>query len=284
VSTSYSIVEGDPLGRVDVGVALSAPSSLPVTVSYATADVTAVADLDYTAASASGNLTFAPGETGQSFSVSVITDTTVESTETAQLSLSNPTSATLGITATATLFIIDDDPEVTAGTCPISTTQEALPNIGLPNGLVAGIQCGFDMIVPMAPKTIVADGDTAPDMVYYEYLQTSGGPAACPNSFIFLDWVVVQVGTSDTGPWYTVFHWGDNIPDTNTNVVSGTEQNNAVYCASSLYGGTSGVSINVDARAPAGVYTYVRLYVPVGPPPSSPPLDALELDALDALP
>jgi hypothetical protein len=285
VSTSYSIVEGDPLGRVDVGVALNAPSSLPVTVSYATADGTATTTgADYTAAS--GNLTFNPGITGLSFAVSVITDTVVESAETVQLALSNPVSATLGITATATLTIIDDDPPTV--TCLITTTQEAMPNIGPFNERIAGLLCGAQMIVPMVPtKTIVADGDFGvSDMVYYEFLQ----PVAIPPNrcdgqrFVFMDWVVVQVGPSDAGPWYTVFHWGDNVSDTNTNVAGFSadgELNNEEICISELYNGNSpGVSIDVDARAPAGVYTHVRLYVPAGPNP----LDGLELDALDALP
>jgi hypothetical protein len=291
VSTSYSIVEGDPLGRVDVGVALSAPSSLPVTVSYATADVTAVAGSDYITASSS--LTFAPGQTGQNFGISIINDviTTTEPAETVLLTLSNPISATLGITATATLTIMDDDPP--AATCTITTTQEALPNIGPPNGLIAGILCGAQMIVPMVPtKTIVADGDFGvSDMVYYEFLQPIPPPPPPPNRcagqrFVFMDWVVVQVGPSDAGPWYTVFHWGDDVSDTNTNVAGFSvdplgEENNEVICASELYNGNSpGVEIDVDARAPAGTYTHVRLYVPGGPDP----LDGLELDALDALP
>ena len=33
---------------------------------------------------------------------------------------------------------------------------------------------------------------------------------------IFLDWVIVEIGNGTN--WYTVFYWGDNIADTNSNM------------------------------------------------------------------
>lgn len=94
---------------------LSKASDKTVTVGYATANGTATAGSDYTAAS--GTLTFAPGVTAQQVNVSVIGDTTVEPTETFTVALSNPTNGTLA-TATATGTITNDDgvtpPPVTA--------------------------------------------------------------------------------------------------------------------------------------------------------------------------
>jgi hypothetical protein len=60
-------------------VSLSAPYDHPVTVNYATADVTAFAGEDYVAAS--GTLTFAPGEITKSFAVNLLGDTTVGSSQ-----------------------------------------------------------------------------------------------------------------------------------------------------------------------------------------------------------
>jgi hypothetical protein len=57
-------------------VSLSAAYDQAVTVNYATADDTAVAGVDYVAAS--GTLTFAPGETTKTFTVEVIGYTTTE--------------------------------------------------------------------------------------------------------------------------------------------------------------------------------------------------------------
>jgi hypothetical protein len=55
--------EGDTQTTLQVVVNLSTPSSQPVTVSYATADGTAVAGSDYL--STSGTLVFAPGRNPQ---------------------------------------------------------------------------------------------------------------------------------------------------------------------------------------------------------------------------
>jgi M6 family metalloprotease-like protein len=67
-------------------VTLSAVSGQTVTVSYATANVTATAGSDYTATS--GTLTFNPGVTNQTISVPIINDTAVEDNETFTVTLS----------------------------------------------------------------------------------------------------------------------------------------------------------------------------------------------------
>ena len=92
-------------------VNLSAASSLPVTVNYATQDGTAtLANNDY--AATNGTLTFNPGETSKTITVNVNGDTTYENNETFNVILTNPTGATLG-TATATETILNDDPQPT---------------------------------------------------------------------------------------------------------------------------------------------------------------------------
>src|SRR5437667_8196425 len=60
---------------------------------YATSDGTATETGDY--APASGSVSFAPGETSQTVSVSVNGDTTHEADETFTVDLSNPTNATI---------------------------------------------------------------------------------------------------------------------------------------------------------------------------------------------
>ena len=87
-------------------LSLSAPSAVPVTVAYRTADGTAVAGRDFTATS--GTVTFAPGATKAEVSVAVIGDATTESSETFSLVLSSPQGATLA-QATAVGTILDDD-------------------------------------------------------------------------------------------------------------------------------------------------------------------------------
>jgi hypothetical protein len=79
---------------LNVPVTLSALSFSPVTVSYATADATATAGLDYTATS--GTITFAPLQTTATIPITVKSDTLDEPDEVVRVALSNPTGATLG--------------------------------------------------------------------------------------------------------------------------------------------------------------------------------------------
>ena len=75
-------------------VTLSGSTSLPVTVNYATADGTGKAGVDYQ--SATGTLTFAPGETTKTVTVQVIGNTVKQSDRTFLVNLSSPTQATIG--------------------------------------------------------------------------------------------------------------------------------------------------------------------------------------------
>ena len=72
---------------LDFAVTLSRAASGPVTVGYATADGTAVAGADYTAAS--DTLSFAAGETSKTVRVAVLDDAHDEGEETLTLTLSN---------------------------------------------------------------------------------------------------------------------------------------------------------------------------------------------------
>ena len=94
---------------LDFAVTLSRAASGPVSVDYATADGTATAGADYTAAS--GTLTFAPGETEKTVSVALLDDAIDEGRETFTLKLSNPRGAYLrGIHREAEGTIRNDDP------------------------------------------------------------------------------------------------------------------------------------------------------------------------------
>ena len=91
VSVADARVEEGPGVTLDFAVSLSRAASAPVTVQYATADGTATAGADYTAAS--GTLSFAAGETEKTVSVAVLDDAHDEGEETMKLVLSNPSGA-----------------------------------------------------------------------------------------------------------------------------------------------------------------------------------------------
>jgi hypothetical protein len=103
--TTPSVEEGaDP---VDITVVLNAESGREVRVTYATTTGgTATAGSDYTATS--DTLIFSPGDTSESFQVTINSDDLDEEDETVQLLLSEPVNATLANDA-ATLTILDDD-------------------------------------------------------------------------------------------------------------------------------------------------------------------------------
>ena len=88
-------------------VTLSRAASERLTVDYATADGSAQAGADYTAAS--GTLTFQAGESSQTVNVTVLDDSHDDSEETLTLTLSNPSSGRL-TDAEATGTIVNSDP------------------------------------------------------------------------------------------------------------------------------------------------------------------------------
>ncbi|GAY17518.1 hypothetical protein MSZK_42440 [Mycobacterium sp. shizuoka-1] len=126
-----SVTEGNS-GTTNAGfvLTLSKASTKPVTVSYTTANGSATAGQDYTAAS--GTVTFAPGVTSQTVNVSVRGDTAVESDETFTVTLSSPSGATLG-RATATGTVKNDDVAVQLPSVSIGSATAAEGNSGTTN-------------------------------------------------------------------------------------------------------------------------------------------------------
>ncbi|PYS57561.1 MAG: hypothetical protein DMF76_21885 [Acidobacteria bacterium] len=104
-SASYSAGEG--AGSTTVTVTRSGETSSAATVRYATSDGTAKEGKDYTAAY--GVLSLATGETSKTFTVLIIDNGYVAGTRTVNLTLSNPTGATLSAQSTAALNITEND-------------------------------------------------------------------------------------------------------------------------------------------------------------------------------
>ncbi|MDC7717522.1 DUF4347 domain-containing protein, partial [Vogesella sp. DC21W] len=102
-----SVTEGNSgTSTLSFTVSLSAASGKTVSVNYASSNGTATAGVDYTAAS--GTLTFAPGETSKTITLNVTGDTTQESNETVNVTLTSPSNGTL-TDASAVGTILDDE-------------------------------------------------------------------------------------------------------------------------------------------------------------------------------
>jgi aryl-phospho-beta-D-glucosidase BglC (GH1 family) len=104
----WSFAEGSAAapGHATFTVTLSAASTSPVTVTYATANGTATAGSDYVAKS--GTITFAAGETSKTITVAAIGDAVVEANEGFRVVLSNPSGATIA-DGTGAGTIVNDD-------------------------------------------------------------------------------------------------------------------------------------------------------------------------------
>jgi len=108
ITAGVEVPEGDS-GVVNAvfTVTLNQSNTQNVTVQYATADGTATAGQDYTAAS--GTLTFSPGETQKRITVTVQGDTQPEPDETFLVNLSNPSGAVIAV-GQSVGTIRNDDP------------------------------------------------------------------------------------------------------------------------------------------------------------------------------
>ena len=123
---------------------------------------------------------------------------------------------------------------------------------------------------------LVANGDGSFDLVYYE--------RAAPGGGIFLDWVIVEIG--DGTNWYTIFYWGNDVADTNSNMdfnilsnpQTPPEPDQRAIPAAELYNST-GIAIDIDAIVPAGSYSYIRFTAPPGDSDNQ-----MEIDAIEVLP
>jgi hypothetical protein len=133
------------------------------------------------------------------------------------------------------------------------------------------------MIIHLGSKPVIQRPGY--DLVYYEREN--------PPGMISMNWVIVDVSTSPGGPWTTVFNWGDNIIDSNTNIgVAGYgatgEADNQQIPLSVLYGSgafKTGVEIDINGLVPPGVYHWVRISSPAGVNH-----DPAEVDAIEVLP
>jgi hypothetical protein len=115
-----SYTESGSAGNATFTVTLSEASGQEVTVDYASSDVSTTEDSDYTAVS--GTVTIAAGATSATFNVPVLTDTLDEANETATLTLSNASNATIS-DATGTLTIVDDDDPPSLSINDVSYTE-----------------------------------------------------------------------------------------------------------------------------------------------------------------
>ena len=193
---------------------------------------------------------------------------TPTATETATNTPTDTPTFTPSPTATPT-----NTPTFTPTPCP-GNAPPGEPDIGGPDGTIYDVPCGGSITLDLGATPI--NTGVGYDLVFYESQN---------GSDVHVDWVTIEVGTT-TGNWYTVFLWGNGTIDGNTSLgaagyILGEPDNYIVPAVAPQFVGSppyiTGIAIDIDAVAPAGVYQYVRI--------SSPPLDTdgAQVDAVQVL-
>ena len=120
-SLAYSINENSATATITV--TRSSGTSGAVTVNYGTSNGSATAGQDYTASS--GILTWAAGDgTAKNFTIPILDDNSLESSETVNILLSNPTGgAAIGSPGASVLTIVDDDSQPSISINDISQNE-----------------------------------------------------------------------------------------------------------------------------------------------------------------
>ena len=119
-----SVPEGDTgTSSAVFTLTLSAPSSLTISVSFATMDNTATAGQDYVFTS--GTVTFPPGTTTQPIPVDILGDLLVEADETFFVNLSNPVNVSIPDPQAVGTIVDDDAPSLSSNELHHGSEQRA---------------------------------------------------------------------------------------------------------------------------------------------------------------
>ncbi|MFY7988344.1 MAG: Calx-beta domain-containing protein [Flavobacterium sp.] len=126
VSIQPNAVVGESAGTVTLTLTLSNTSASNVSVNYNTTNGTALAGTDYT--TTAGIITFLPGETSKTITIPILSDSSPESSENFNVSLSNPSGATIS-SGVSVVSVTDDD--IDTDSDGILDTKDLCPNTPL---------------------------------------------------------------------------------------------------------------------------------------------------------
>ena len=280
---SASLVEGNTgSSAMSFRISMSNAADAPITVSYATSNLTATAGVDYLATT--GTLTIPAGATSSSISVPIVGDNEVESDETFAVTLSNPSSnATIG-TGTGTGTIFNDDavvvpsitvanastPEGNSGTSTLTfivslstaTTVPVSVNYGTSNGTAL---LGTDYLGTTGTLTIPA-GSTSGSIAVSVFGDTTFEPdetfsltlSGAVNGTISVGTAIGTIVNDDTAPVLTIGNANVVEGDSGTtNMTFGVTLSNASSTAVTVNFVTSGITATsgTDFVSTSGILT-----------------------------
>ncbi|MFO0409897.1 MAG: beta strand repeat-containing protein, partial [Dolichospermum sp.] len=177
---NISIIEGNSGTKTGtVTVTLNAVTDKTVTVNYTTANNNAIAGIDYTATS--GQLSFAPGETTKTITVTVFGDNIAEANKSFFVNLSNPTNAIIDPNAGSGIATItDDEPH------PIILVGNSLPNPAITltvNTTVDQNDGSATNGLSLRDAILIANADTTNDYI----INLTGGTTYSLTAFSLID-------------------------------------------------------------------------------------------------
>ncbi|HKV35299.1 MAG TPA: Calx-beta domain-containing protein, partial [Pyrinomonadaceae bacterium] len=253
-------------------VSLSNASSQTITVNFATSPGTATAGSDYV--SASGTVTFTPGQTSQPINVTINGDTTFEPNETFFINLANATNATINDSqGTGTITNDDTQPSISLNDVSLSEgnagTKTATFTVALSNASSQTIMVNF----ATSPGTATAGSDyvSASGTVTFMPGQTSrpinvtinGDTASEPNETFTVNLTSPTNATiSDSQGTGTITN-DDTLPAISLNDVSVTEGNSGTVTATFTVSlsAASGQTVTVNYTTSGGSATAGTDYI-----------------------
>jgi len=189
-----SVTEGnDGTKAVSVMITLSATSDKDISVNYTTVDGTAVAGTDYQ--SATGMLSFAPGESSKQLTLFVLGDQQVEADETFSIELSNSVNATI-TDGFGQVTITNDDLVV----------GPALPNLSISD---AGILEGNKTNKTKVNVTVSLSKASATPVTVR--LATVDGTAVSGSDYVAVTDTIINFAAGETSKDYTLTINGDKV-------------------------------------------------------------------------
>lgn len=139
----------------DLEVTLSAASGQTVTVDYGVTGGTATGSgVDFTLDD--GTLTFAAGDTSETISIVIVDDASEESDETIEVTLSNPSNATLGGPAVHTYTINDDELPPTGGCGDVHPAGGGDGDVDVLDAL-RSLKIAVGIVVPSTGEQVAGD-------------------------------------------------------------------------------------------------------------------------------
>lgn len=206
ISNAGAVTEG---GTLTFTVTKSGATALTYLVNFGTANGTAIAGSDYSATS--GSLTFAPGETSKTFSVSTINDAVYEPTESFSASLSGASGgATVG-TSVGTGTINDNDPP--PNQAPVAVNDYA--------GGPLSANCDYHSIINVTSNDYDPDNNTPLTLIS----ATTSNP---DSSYVYLaSSSSIGIDAYASGYYYIQYQIRDTLGATATGTLTLTVSNNS---------------------------------------------------------